>query len=447
MKPTATLTLTGIAHGGEAFGHHEGKIVFVPYTIPGEVVRVELIEDKAKWARGRLIEVIRPSRDRRDPPCPYFGPSNCGGCQWQHIDYERQLALKQEVVADQLRRLGGIAHPPLLDIIALADEDGLLDFGYRNHAQLAAEKSGRLGYVREGGQPEHARADIVAVAECLLLHPLVDELQQAIRPAQEEQADWQGEEDEAVQVNRVSLRAGVHTGQQLLMFETLDDRAPGLLVEDWTVTAALKKNDGSVLGLIGDPWLEEIIAGRTFRISAASFFQVNTVGAEALVELAGDMLAPQAHETLLDAYCGVGLFGLSLAGRVREVVGIESSPDACDDFAWNARDLTNASLFEGPVAEVLAALPAPGEDRLSEFPARLDIAIIDPPRTGAGSEVVSHLRRLNVPRLLYVSCDPATLARDARLLLASGYNLRSVQPVDLFPQTFHIESLALFESR
>ncbi|MBX7236681.1 MAG: 23S rRNA (uracil(1939)-C(5))-methyltransferase RlmD [Caldilineales bacterium] len=445
MKPAppVTLTLTGIAHGGEAFGHHQGKIVFVPYAIPGETVQVEISEDKPKWARARLRKVLRPSPDRRQPPCPYFGPGRCGGCQWQHIAYERQLALKQEVLADQLRRLGGIADPPVLDIIALADDDGLRDYGYRNHVQLATAGNGRLGFVREGAEMGREATDVIAIDECLLLHPLVDELHQALRLAQSE--DRAEEEGEAVRLQRVSLRAGLHSGQQLLVFETADDRAPGLLVEEWTVAAALKRGDGSTLGLIGDPWLEETVGGRTFRVSAASFFQVNTIGAEAMVDLAGDMLAPQGHETLLDAYCGVGLFGLSLAGQVREVVGVESSPSACDDFAWNARDLNHVSLFEGAVAEVLAALPAPGDERQPDSPASFDLAILDPPRSGAGPDVVAQIARLGIPRLLYISCDPATLARDARLLLATGYHLRRVQPIDLFPQTFHLESLALFE--
>lgn len=450
MKPSSltTLTLTGIAHGGEAFGFHQGKIVFVPYTIPGEVVQIEISEDKPKWARGRLLKVVQPSPDRRRPPCPHFGPGRCGGCQWQHIAYERQLALKQEVVSDQLRRLGGIANPPVLDIIALADEDGLLDFGYRNHVQMAVDSSGQLGYVRDEDEPGRRETDIIAVDECLLLHPLVDELHQALRLAQEEQmgsAEEPGEEVEPVQVQRVSLRAGLHSGQQLLVFETAGDRAPGLVIEEWPVSAAIKRRDGSILGLIGDPWLEEVVAGRTFRVSAASFFQVNTVGAEAMVDLVSAMLAPKPDETLLDGYCGAGLFGLSLAGQVRQLTGIESSPAACEDFAWNARDLGNVSLFEGPVAEVLAAFPAPGENQETDAPDAFDLAIIDPPRSGAGPDVVNQISRLQISRLLYVSCDPATLARDARLLLAAGYQLRQVQPVDLFPQTFHIESLALFE--
>jgi tRNA/tmRNA/rRNA uracil-C5-methylase (TrmA/RlmC/RlmD family) len=154
-----TLTLTSIAHGGEAIGHHGGKIVFVPYAIPGETVQAEIVEEKQRWARARLVRVIKPSPDRVLPPCPYFGPGQCSGCQWQHIAYERQLRLKAEVVADQLRRLGRIEHPPVLEPIALAGEAGLLDFGYRNHAQLVTDVEGRPGYVRDGVRQGQPRGD------------------------------------------------------------------------------------------------------------------------------------------------------------------------------------------------------------------------------------------------------------------------------------------------
>ncbi len=492
MSTTFTLTLTSIAHGGEAIGHHDGKIIFVPYAIPGETVQVEIVEEKQRWARARLLRVLQPSPDRVLPPCPYFGPAQCSGCQWQHIAYERQLELKAEVVADQLRRLGRIEQPPLLEPIALASDEGLLNFGYRNHVQLVTDADGRLGYVRDGVGQGEARGemrrqgvrtsaqpaqDVIAVDECLLLHPLLDEMHGALlagiaeaEPVEVDQAEEEAPEvpsEAPVIIRRLNLRAGVNTGQRLLAFETAGDRAPGFLIEDLPVRCVVRRRDGSIEGLIGEPWIEEEVAGRVFRVSANSFFPVNTTGAEALVDLAMEMLAPQGHETLLDGYCGVGLFGLSLAGQVGQVIAIEESEAACEDFAWNARDLDNVTLHEGLVEEVLAALVEPGDGLGQETgpsentgaghsegglgqetgpsrQGRIDLAVIDPPRSGAGPEVVQHLARLGVPRLLYVSDDPATLARDARLLVEAGYRLEQVQPVDMFPQTYHVESLALF---
>ena len=459
-----SLTLTGIAHGGEAIGHHAGKIVFVPYAIPGETVQVELVEEKQRWARARLVRVLKPSADRVLPPCPYFGPGQCGGCQWQHISYERQLELKAEVVADQLRRLGGVDDPPVLEPVALADDEGLLAFRYRNHVQFTCDAQGRVGYVREDVEQKAARGelraqgvrapaqpadDVIAVDECLLLHPLLDEMHAALLaglggedepdPAGASEPDDDSPAERPAIIRRITLRAGLNTGDRLLAFETAGDRAPAFLLEELPVRCVVRRRDGSLQELIGEPWIEEQAAGRAFRVSANSFFQVNTVGAEVMAALAAEMLAPQGHETLLDGYCGVGLFGLSLAGQVGQVIGIEESPVACDDFAWNARDLDNVILHEGPVAEVLATFPASGDAGT-----RIDLALIDPPRSGAGPEVVAELARLRVPRLLYISCDPATLARDAKLLLAAGYRLEQVQPVDLFPQTYHVESMALF---
>ena len=180
MSHTVELNLDAIAHGGEAIGRHEGKAIFVPYAIPGERVRVEFVEERERWVRTRLLEVLVPSADRVEPPCPYFGQDLCGGCQWQHIAYERQAELKQEIVADQLRRLGRIARPPVADIIALADpaapEDAptFLEFGYRNYVSLALTPEGRLGYRRA------ASHDVIAVDRCLLLDERLDELHTAL---------------------------------------------------------------------------------------------------------------------------------------------------------------------------------------------------------------------------------------------------------------------------
>jgi 23S rRNA (uracil1939-C5)-methyltransferase len=315
-------------------------------------------------------------------------------------------------------------------------------------------------------QPAQPAQDVIAVDECLLLHPLLDEMHGALlagiaeaAPAAIDQADEEAQQvpsETPVIIRRLNLRAGVNTGQRLLAFETAGDRAPGFVIEDLPVRCVVRRRDGSIEGLVGEPWIEEEVAGRTFRVSANSFFQANTIGAEVLVDLVAEMLAPQGHETLLDGYCGVGLFGLSLAGQVGQVIAIEESEAACEDYAWNARDLDNVTLYEGPMEEVLASFAGPGnalglETRPSAVEGtgrgegeRIHLAVIDPPRNGAGPEVVQQIARLGVPKLLYVSDDPATLARDARLLVEAGYRLEQVQPVDMFPQTFHVASLALF---
>ena len=416
MNQIIELTLDAIAHGGEALGRHGGKVIFVPYAIPGEHVRVEIVETKERWARARLLEVLRPSPHRVEPPCPYFGPAGCGGCQWQHIAYERQAELKGEIVADQLRRLGHLAAPPVADVVALADDDGLLDFGYRNHFQFAMNAEGRPGFRRA------ASHEVIAIDRCLLLTERLDELHAALDLA------WP-------ELSGITLRAATHTGQALILLETPGVDLPELELD--LPAACAVQTPAGVQALVGEPWIEEIVAGRAYRIFAESFFQVNTAGAEALVEIVRAYADVRAGEVVLDAYCGVGLFALALADAAAEVIGIESAPSACEDFAHNAADLANVSLHEGAVDEVLQALRPQGQ--------HVDVVVMDPPRVGAGETVIRELAALQPRCIVYVSCDPATLASDSAHLTAAGYRLIEAQPVDMFPQTYHIETAALWE--
>jgi 23S rRNA (uracil1939-C5)-methyltransferase len=202
---------------------------------------------------------------------------------------------------------------------------------------------------------------------------------------------------------------------------------------DFAVSCVLLLPDGEAVGLVGDLRLVEHVAGRDYGISAGSFFQVNTGGAEALVALVREFLTPQGDETLLDLYSGVGLFGLALAGEVKRVVAIESAPSAVEDFRLNAAGLENVTLLEGKAQSVLGRLEEP-----------VDLVVLDPPRAGAGERVMGEMVRLAPRQIVYVSCDPATLARDARHLVGAGYRVETVQPLDLFPQTFHVETIALF---
>jgi 23S rRNA (uracil1939-C5)-methyltransferase len=437
MKQTIDLTLDAIAHGGEAIGWHAGKAIFVPYAIPGERVRVEIVEETGRWARARLLEVLQASPDRVEPPCPHFGPDRCGGCQWQHIAYERQAELKAEIVADQLRRLARIASPPVVDTLVLAappseteanandpqsairnpqPEIALLEFGYRNHVRFDLTTEGRLGIRQASG------SEVIPIDRCLLLHERVDELHAALDVA------WP-------ELTAVSLRAGIHTGQAMILMETAGEDLPELEL-DVSAACAVSTPRG-IQPLIGESWMEEEVAGRRYRVSAESFFPVNTIGAEALIDVVRSYADLQPTDVLLDAGCGVGLFALALADSVAEVIGIESSPAACDDFAHNAADLPHISLHEGAVGEVLPALRAQGQ--------HVDVAVMAPPRSGAGEAVLGEVAALNPRRIVYVTSDPATLARDSIHLAAAGYRLVEAQPVDTAPQTAQFETVALWE--
>ena len=424
MTQPIEIKLDAIAHGGEAIGRHGGKAIFVPYAIPGERVRIEIVEERDRWARARLLEVLEPSPDRIDPPCPYFGPAAraCGGCQWQHIVYPRQAELKQQIVADQLQRLGRLERPPVADIVALADPaatdevPAFQEYGYRNHVQFALTSEGRLGFRRASSH------DVLAVERCLLLEPRLDDLHAALDVA------WP-------ELTGISLRAGTDADDTLILFEAAGDEAPELEINLPTACALLTQR--GLTPLIGEPWVFIEVLGRSYRVSAESFFQVNTVGAAALVDIVTAYANPRPGDILLDAYCGAGLFALALAELAGEVIGVESSPSACEDFEYNAGDQSNISLHEGAVEDVLPALRSEGQ--------RADIVVLDPPRAGAGPEVISELAAMGPRRMVYVSCDPATLARDAVHLAAAGYRLVEAQPVDLFPQTFHVETVALWD--
>ncbi|MBN1979816.1 MAG: class I SAM-dependent RNA methyltransferase [Anaerolineae bacterium] len=407
------IELTAITHGGAALGRHEGRAIFVPYALPGETARVEVTEDKGRYAFARLVEVLEPSPDRVAPPCPHFGIDGCGGCQWQHADYPAQLRFKAEIVADQLARIGKIAEPPVRPTIP--DPEG---WAYRNHAQFRPASGGGLGFQAA------ASNRTVAIDECPILHPLLADLYATL-------------DLELENLLRLSLRAGTATGDRMLVFETNDDLPPAL-ESDLPVSCVLLLSDGQHANLIGSNHITEAVAGRAYRVSAPSFFQVNTTQAAQLVRLVTGCLDLQGDETVLDAYCGVGLFTAHLAERAGLVVGIESSPAAVEDLLENTAAFDNVDVIEGPVEAVLPDLDMP-----------IDAAVVDPPRTGLDrlaldalvGRDVSHRRPA---RLVYVSCDPATLARDAKRLAAAGYRLAEVQPVDMFPQTYHVESVALF---
>ena len=409
MRKQFELHLTDMAHGGDALGRHEGKVIFVPYAMPGEEALVEIVEDKGRYARARLIEILSPSPHRVGPPCPHFGPGKCGGCQWQHIAYPAQLELKAAVVGDQLARLGRLPDVPVKRPLPNASP-----WHYRNHVQFSVGDDGRLGFVATDGR----RVETVEV--CHLLHPLLEELFAAL-------------DLELPGLTRLSLRAGVNTGDQMVIFETHDDLPPAL-ESDLPISCVLLLSDGAPANLVGSNYITEVVAGRRFRISAPSFFQVNTAAAEELVRVVGEYLAPAGDETLLDAYCGVGTFALSLADKVGRVIGIEEDAGAVADARLNIAELTNVEFMEGRVEALLPQLDRP-----------IDLAVLDPPRQGCRPDALMTLIELAPLRVVYVSCDPATLARDARKLAEGGYQLLEVQPVDMFPQTYHVESVALFE--
>ncbi len=433
MSRIIELDLTDIAYGGAAIGRYEGRIVFVSYGIPGERVQARITEEKERFARAEVVKVLTASPHRVQPVCAHFGPGLCGGCHWQHITYEAQLAFKQEIVADQLTRIGKFRAPPVSPIVPSPSP-----WHYRTSATFTAipgaipalempdEDQGEGHDPSEDRTPDEIIAlgfysddnsQIIPIEECHILHPALQELYDILSLG------------EPV-IERVRFQVGSDPADRMIILHTADDLAPQIEV-NFPVSVNLLLSDNEPVNLIGSPQTHYTLLGRSFRVTAGSFFQVNLPVASLLVEHVLEQLDLHGDETVLDLYSGVGLFTAFIAERAGLVISAESYPPAVTDADVNLGDLDNVDLIEGVVEGVLEDIEGP-----------IDAVVVDPPRSGLELAVIEHLLRLRPPRLIYVSCDPATLARDLQLLCRHEYRLIDVRPFDMFPQTFHIECVA-----
>ena len=380
------LEIDAMANGGDGIARRDGKAVFVPGAIPGDVAEVEIVDVKKRFERARLIDIAEPSPQRVAAPCRFFG--TCGGCTWQHADYFAQLEWKAATLAGQLRHLGGIDDIDIRPIVAPGEP-----YHYRNRIDLHVDR-GRPAMVRAGSN------ELVPIDLCLLAdHAIVDLFGRL--------GDLRG-------VGRLALRTGVNTGETIVV---LDGELP-LSSDDWGVPFG---GDDIVF--------HEVVADHAFQITGTAFFQNNTAGAEELVRLVAAAATIEPGDRVLDAYAGGGLFTATVTGDAGEVVAVESDPLALEDLLVN----TDVEVIEADVA-----------DGLAELPADWDVVIVDPPRVGLGPEVTRQLAELRPAVIASVSCDVASFARDAAALMGAGYRLEWVQPIDMFPQTPHIESVARF---
>ena len=396
------FTPTGMAHGGAAVGRIDGKAHFVDGAMPGELVRGDVVQDKGAWARVALQEVVQESPHRVTPPCPHF--EECGGCQWQFADYPAQLEWKQSIVAGQLAHIGGLADPPVSPTLAPGPE-----YGYRN----------RMDFAVLDGAPaltKRRTRTLVPISECLLLHPILGEVFEKL--------------DHLDGVRGVTLRASTTTGSVLAVV-----RGPipdGAAV--WGCAVSRRDRTGAH-AVIGRGDIHETVAGTELRVTGDAFFQNNTAGAEVLVTLITEALDPQPGETLLDAYAGGGLFAVTVGRKAGTVIAVEANGLAVYDLRHNLAEAGfDHRVEKGSVEEV-------------DIGGSWDIAIVDPPREGLQREGVAAVTAGRPRSIAYVSCDPASLARDSRHLDDAGYRLDLATPVDLFPQTFHIETVARFTRR
>lgn len=381
-----------LVYGGEGLGRLNGRVVFTPFVLPGERILAEPRQEKPGLVRAQAVEVLAPAPERVAAPCPYF--ARCGGCHYQHAPYEYQVAAKRAILAEEIRRLGKVEPPAEIGVVSAEP------WGYRNRAQLHIE-NGRLGY-------REARSHRVCpVDHCPISSPAIND---AIRTLVSMQRDsrWP----------RFVRSLEIFTDEQQVQINVLDtDRPVARRFFDWCADLI----PGVVTGALD-------YEGR-FRVSSNSFFQVNRFLPGRLVETA---IGGASGKFALDLYAGVGLFSLPLAARFEQVTAVESGGGAVRDLQFNAErvGLSNLTAIQTPAEDFLAGVTEPP-----------DLILLDPPRAGLGKTVVERLLAVRSPRVTIVACDPATLARDLAALVAGGYQIDRMTLVDLFPQTFHMETV------
>ena len=370
---------------GEAMATRDGDDVFVFGGIPGERVEAEIVAIRRKYLAAQVTRVISPSPHRVEPPCAYFG--ECTGCQWQHLRYDAQLDAKRDIVRDALKRVGGFIGPPVQPVLPSPQP-----FHYRNHARFNIwRESGTLGFTHR------ERRRFVRIDRCLLMHDGINNLLAQLQ-------------DRCGETSQLAIRSSHETG-------------------DYLVQPTLKNPDVAIP--TGQKYYREVVDGREFRVASPSFFQVNVEQAAQLAQFVKDGLWLTGSETVLDAYAGVGAFSVLLSPYARRVIAVEESTAAISDAEHNSRGCTNIELIAGKVEEVLPSLAA-----------KPDAVILDPSRSGCQPAVLETLLEQGPERIAYVSCNPESLARDLRTL-CRRYHVETVQPVDMFPQTHHIESVAI----
>ncbi len=438
------LHVDSLAYGGNGVARLNGFVVFVHRGLPGDTVRARITKVKRSHAEALAVEVVEPSAQRVDAPCAHY-PA-CGGCRFQDLAYEAQLDAKQEQVRDALRRIGGLAEPPLEPIVPAESQ-----FFYRNKLEYSFTQmpaGPALGFHKAGRWDE-----VLEVEKCWLTTDLGNAIRNAVRDwAREERLEPYDQAEQAGYLRHLVVREGRNSGQVLVVLataagerfdrdqfvETLQ-RFPEVRSIHWAVneTPAEVTNLPTTL-LWGEDAIEERLCGLRFRVRPNAFLQTNTAMAERLYGLAGEYAALTGGETVYDLYCGIGTIGLSLASRALTVWGVEVSEESVACALENAdlNGITNAAFFAGETADSLAEL----QERAGEP----DVVVVDPPRAGLSGKALRRLGRLAAPRIVYVSCNPTTLAGNVKELAAEwGYRLERVRPVDMFPHTPHVESVSL----
>ena len=443
-----TLRIERLSSDGSGVAHSaDGEAVFVPGTAPGDEARVRIVKDCGRYAFGILDELLTPSPDRIPVDCPVAGP--CGGCSLRHLDYAAELRAKQESVLDAFRRIGGL-EVPVLDILPSPEVDR-----YRNKVQfpVGVDKNGAPCIGFYAGRTHR----IVPCPDCRLQPGVLNEIgnalcaffaQQGIRPYDEQSGKGL--------VRHIFLRRGAHSGQIMVCLVCTRAKLPHAeqlctaLREQFPAISTIllnvnAKNTNVILGsenhiLYGPGYIEDTLCGVPVRLGPLSFYQVNTLAAERLYGVAAQYAQLTPYDALLDLYCGMGTIGLSMADQCRELIGVEIVPEAIESAKANAARMGEAVAAK---SRFFCADAGQAATQLAAEGLHPDIVMLDPPRKGCDEATLSAVVRMAPRRVVYVSCNPATAARDAAWLEKNGYHAEKVQPVDLFPRTKHVEAVLL----
>lgn len=443
-----TLTITDMGTGGEGIGRTEDYTVFVKDTIVGDVVEAKIIKAKKNYAYGRLLSVLKPSPDRVEPRCPVARA--CGGCSLQHMDYRAQLRWKEKLVRGNLEHIGGITDYELLPIIGMDNP-----YNYRNKAQYPVGKK-RDGETIIGFYAGRTHS-IIPNMDCCIGAPQNAGILAIVKKyLDKNHVEPYDEETHTGLIRHILIRTGFVTGQVMVCLVINGSKLPNEselinALSDFAGMTSIMINENRqrtnvILGdkvrtLWGKPYIEDYIGDIIFRISPLSFFQVNPAQTLHLYEKALEFANLTGNETVWDLYCGIGTISLFLAGRAKHVYGVEVVPQAIEDARENARlnNITNVEFFVGKAEDIVPQAYS-GADKDSPM-ANPDVIVVDPPRKGCDETLLNTIVLMAPKRIVYVSCDSATLARDLKYLSANGYKTQKVQPVDQFGHSGHVETV------
>ena len=432
------LTIDSVTLEGAGVGRVDGFALFVPGALAGERVRVHVIKVTASYAVGKLMEVVEPSPHRMEPRCPVY--AKCGGCAFGHVTYEEELRIKERHVADALTRLGGLKEVPLRPILGMGQPER-----YRNKGAFPygmTDKGPAFGFYA----PRSHR--LVPVKDCLIEQERVCRAVNAIQTWAEQNHITPYDEGTGKGCLRHAVARVTTSGELMAVIVTRGDLPHKKELIDamsFADSVYWNRNDRNTNVIFGDrftqlsgrPTLRETLCGLDFEVSPRSFLQVNPVQTPRLYGAALELLSPQPYETVADVYCGIGTISLLLARQAGKVIGIEVVPEAVENAQENAarNGIQNASFLCAPAEEALPKLVAQGQT--------IDCLTVDPPRKGCDPQVIDAILASGAKRMVYVSCNPATLARDVKLLTAGGFTVQTVQPVDMFPRCGHVETVVL----